>query len=255
MRTLDLGFKAHIESGATTLATCWRIARTDGVTLGFTDHDEPLVWDGTTFEPMLEGGEGTSKLGPQTDTSEVVGVLTSGAIAEDDILLGRYDGALVETWRINWADVSQRVKLRSDTIGEIIREDNVFRAELRSAQQGLNVTRGRIYQGLCDAVAGDARCGVDLTSAEFRGFATVTGIEDEHRLVVAGLEGFAAGWFGFGRAEWTDGARAGLRDGVVTHQRGPDGDVLGFGAVVGQWVAVGDTLEVTAGCDRRFRRE
>jgi uncharacterized phage protein (TIGR02218 family) len=93
---------------------------------------------------------------------------------------------------------------------------------------------------------------VDLAVVDYRSFATVTGVEDDHRVLVAGLAGFAAGWFSFGRAEWTDGARSGLRDGVVTHQRGPDGDVLGFGVAVGQWVAIGDTLEVTAGCDRRF---
>ena len=56
---------------------------------------------------------------------------------------------------------AQRLLLRRDTIGEIVREDGVFRAELRSAQQGLNAVRGRVYQGLCDAELGDARCGVE----------------------------------------------------------------------------------------------
>ncbi|KQX41957.1 hypothetical protein ASD04_17995 [Devosia sp. Root436] len=254
MRTLDIGLAAHVAQGETTLATCWKLVRGDGVVLGFTDHDRTLNFGGVDFVPAhgLDGGEVPARLGAQVETSEVLGVLTAEAIAEDDILLGRYDGALVETWRVNWADVSQRVKLRSDTIGEIIREDNVFRAELRSAKQGLNATRGRIYQGLCDAVVGDARCGVDLADVAYRGFATVTAVDDDHRVVVAGLGGFEKGWFGFGSAEWTDGQRSGLRDGVVSHQRAADGDVLGFGVAVGQWVTVGDTLEVTAGCDRRF---
>lgn len=254
MRVLDIGLAAHVAQSETTLATCWKLVRGDGVVLGFTDHDRTLSFGGTDFVPAhgLDGGEVPARLGAQVETSEVLGVLHAEAITEADILLGRYDGAAVETWRVNWADVSQRVKLRSDVIGEIIREDNVFRAELRSAQQGLNATRGRIYQGLCDAVVGDERCGVDLTDPAFRGFATVTAIEDDFRVVVAGLGGFEAGWFGFGRAEWTDGPRLGLRDGVVTHQRNAGGDILGFGVAVGEWVAVGDTLTVTAGCDRRF---
>ena len=254
MRVLDIGLAAHLAQSETTLATCWKLLRNDGVVLGFTDHDQALSFGGTDFAPAhgLDGGEVPARLGPQVETSEVLGVLHADAITEDDILLGRYDGADVETWRVNWADVSQRVKLRSDTIGEIVREDGVFRAELRSGQQGLNATRGRIYQGLCDAVVGDARCGVDLTDTAFRGFATVTGIEDAYRVVVSGLGGFDEGWFGFGRAEWTDGRRDGLRDGVVGHQRNADGDVLAFGVAVGDWIVVGDTLTVTAGCDRRF---
>ncbi|HEY9012128.1 MAG TPA: DUF2163 domain-containing protein [Devosia sp.] len=252
MRTLNLGFKAHVESGATTLATCWRIARTDGVTLGFTDHDDPLVFDGTRFEPMLEGGEASQKLGPQTDTSEVVGVLTSEAIAEEDILLGRFDGASVETWRVNWRDVGQRLLQRRATIGEITREDGVFRAELRSAQAALNQVRGRLYQALCDAELGDARCGVDVSDSEFRAEAVVSEVRDRFRIAATGVEAYAEGWFGFGTAVWGTGKRAGLRDRVVSHQRLGDVDVLGFGAPVGDWVMAGDQMVVTAGCDRRL---
>lgn len=252
MRVLDIGLAGHIAQSETTLAHCWKLVRGDGVVLGFTDHDRLLHFGGVDFAPShgLDGSEVPSKLGAQVETSEVLGVLQAEAITEDDILLGRYDGAVVETWRVNWSDVSQRVLLRSDVIGEIVREDGVFRAELRSAQQGLNATRGRLYQGLCDAVVGDARCGVSLTG--YTGHATVIAIDDRHRVVVSGLEGFAEGWFGFGRASWTDGRRMGLREGVVSHQRGLGGDVLGFGAAVGEWVVVGDTLDVTAGCDRRF---
>jgi uncharacterized phage protein (TIGR02218 family) len=254
MRTLDIGLAAHLAQSETTLATCWKLLRKDGLVLGFTEHDRELSFGGTVFSPVsgLDGSEVPGKLGMQVETSEILGVLSAEAITESDILLGRYDGALVETWRVNWADVSQRVKLRQDTIGEIVREEGVFRAELRSAQQGLNATHGRIYQGLCDAEVGDARCRVNLGDPAFRGFATVTAVDDAHRVVVAGLGGFGDSRFGFGAAVWTSGARNGLRDGVLTHQRVAAGDTLGFGIVVGEWVAVGDTLTVTAGCDRRF---
>lgn len=254
MRALDAGFAAHIAQGETTLCHCWKIIRGDGVVLGFTDHDRTLSFGGTEFVPAhgLDGGEVPAKLGAQVETSEVLGVLHAETITDEDILLGRYDGAVVETWRVNWSDVAQRLLLRSDAIGEIVREDGVFRAELRSAQQGLNATHGRIYQGLCDASLGDARCKVGLSDPAFRGFATVTAIDDPFRLVVAGLGGFAAEWFAFGSALWTDGQRVGLQDGVMTHSRVGSADVLGFSARVGDWVVPGDTLTVTAGCDRRF---
>ncbi|HTM78011.1 MAG TPA: DUF2163 domain-containing protein [Devosia sp.] len=254
MRTLDIGFADHIASGQTTLAQCWRISRSDGLVLGFTEHDRVLHFDGTDFIPAhgLDGAEAPRKLGGQVDTSQVLGVLHAEAISEADILLGRYDGAQVETWRVNWADVSQRLLLRRDSIGEIVREDGVFRAELRSAQQGLNARHGRIYQGLCDAELGDARCGVNVETSAFRGFATVDAVEDRYRLRVSGLGGFAAGWFGFGKAAWTSGKREGLRDGVLAHSRNGGIDVLAFGVAAGEWVEAGDMLTVTAGCDRRF---
>jgi len=54
----------------------------------------------------------------------------------------------------------QRLLQRRATIGEIVREDGQYRAELRSGQQALNQVRGRIYAVYCDAVLGDARCTV-----------------------------------------------------------------------------------------------
>ncbi|WP_224701735.1 DUF2163 domain-containing protein [Devosia aquimaris] len=254
MRQLDPGLAGHLAQGETTLCHCWRLTRRDGLVLGFTDHDGTLSFDGTSFSPAngLDGGTVPARLGSQVDTAEVLGVLDAEAISEDDILLGRYDGAAVETWRVNWANVSQRLLLRRDSIGEIAREDGVFRAELRSAQQGLNATHGRIYQSLCDARLGDSRCGVSLASSTWRGTATVVAVDGPYRVQVSGLGGYEAGWFAFGSAAWASGQRAGLRDGVLSHGRSGGNDMLGFALRVGDWVALGDTLEVTAGCDRRF---
>jgi uncharacterized phage protein (TIGR02218 family) len=254
MRTLDAGFAAHIATGATTLATCWRIIRSDGLVLGFTDHDAMLNFDGTDFAPAhgLDGGEASAKLGPQVNTSEIVGILHSEAITEHDIALGRYDGAVVETWRVNWRDVSVRDLVRKSTVGELVREDGVFRAELRSGQAALNVAQGRIYQSLCDANLGDSRCGVDLSNSAYSAAASVIEIRDRYRLAVSGIEAYEEGWFGFGRADWLSGNRIGLKDQIVSHARLGGIDILGFSAPVGDWVVAGDTLTAFAGCDRRF---
>lgn len=255
MRTLEPAFASHVGSGATTLATCWRLTRSDGMVLGFTDHDQPLTFDGTDFIPAhgLDGGEASAKLGPQVDTGEVVGILHSDAIAEEDILLGRYDGAAVETFRVNWRDVAIRDLVSRTSIGEITREDGRFRAELRSGQQALNVAKGRLYQSLCDAALGDARCGVDLTDPAFHADAAIIGIPDRYRLAIDGVASFAVNWFGFGTAQWTAGRRTGLKDQILSHTRVGGVDIFGFGAPVGDWVVPGDTLTAFAGCDRRFR--
>ena len=254
MRALDPAFAAHIAAGATTLATCWRLTRADGPVLGFTDHDAPLAFDGTDFVPVagFDAGEVAAKLGPQVDTGEVVGILSSAAITEDDILLGRYDGAVVETFRVNWRDVTVRDLARRSTIGEITREDGQFRAELRSGQQALNVSQGRLYQSLCDATLGDSRCGIDLADARYRASASVIGVRDRYRLAVAGVSAFDEGWFGFGTAQWSAGRRIDLKDQILGHARVGGVDIFSFAVPVGDWVVAGDALVVLAGCDRRF---
>ena len=99
MRVLDIGLAAHLAQSETTLATCWKLVRGDGVVLGFNDHDRALSFGGTDFVPAhgLDGGEVPARLGAQVETSEVLGVLSADDITEDDILLARYDGAVVVT--------------------------------------------------------------------------------------------------------------------------------------------------------------
>lgn len=253
MRTVPDALASHLAQAETT-ARCWRIVRQDGVVLGFTEHDRALDVAGTTCEPThgLDGSEVPARLGAQVETGEVLGILASDAISEDDILLGRYDGARVESWLVNWSTPHEAMLLRVDTIGEIVREDGAFRAELRSPQQALNAVRGRLYQGLCDAVVGDARCGIDLELPAHRGTATVVAVPDAFSVRVEGLSGFEDGWFGFGVAHWTTGKRLALADPVLAHRRTAEGDVLTFAVRVGDWIATGDIFSVTVGCDRRF---
>jgi len=254
MKSFSAQYQAHIASGATTLATCWLIARKDGVELGFTDHDRPLAFDGKNFDPAagLDGSGVTAKLGAQVDTSEVAGVLVSSAITEDDILLGRYFGATVTTYSVNWRDPSVRATLRIDTIGEITREDNYFRAELRSQQQMLNIPKGRRYQTLCDAVLGDSRCGVDIQTPTHK-FATSVGVvSGRFSLELTGLGALAAGWFSQGKALWTTGKRASKTDIITTHQISGTIVSLSFEEPVGDWVVAGDQANIYSGCDQLY---
>jgi hypothetical protein len=144
MKKLPLGLQAHLDSGMTTLAWCWRIARRDGVIFGFTDHDRPLVFSGIAFEP--ESGFVASELRSGTDLAvdaqDAEGVLSSDRITETDILDGRWDDAEVEVWRVNWQDVGERVLTRRGAIGQIRRGRLAFAAEVRSLAHVLGQTVG-----------------------------------------------------------------------------------------------------------------
>lgn len=253
MRALDPALQAHLSSGATTLATCWKLTRRDGAVLGFTDHDRALAFDGAVFAPET-GADGTalqSSADMSVDNSEIAGALDADALSADDLAAGRYDGAEVEIWRVNWEDVSQRYLMKRATIGEVVREGSRFRAELRGASAALDRRQGRVYQRLCDATLGDARCGVDASAPAFSGAGVVIAILDDQRFLASGLGAYAAGWFADGALHWTSGANAGTRGSVKAHGRGPDGDALSLWLPTGGAIAVGDAFAVTAGCDKR----
>ncbi len=254
MRALDPDFATHVESGSTTLCNCWRLERRDGLVLGFTDHDVTIGIDDCVCVPATGGdtSEAMAKTGGATDTTDLVAVLQSAAITEDDIRLGRFDGALVETWRVNWRDPRVRHLLRRDRIGEITLEDHLFRAELRSAQADLNRKQGRYYQALCGTRLGTTACGIDLDDPAYVATGSVTAVEGTRRIRIDGVSAFAAGWFSFGKLSWSTGNKAGLIDTIASHGRDSVGDTFDLDSEVAEWVAPGDAFTVTAGCDRTF---
>ena len=254
MKALDPDFAAHLVSGVTTLAWCWRITRADGEVFGFTDHDRPLAFDGTDFtsETGLIPSELRHGSDLAVDAQDAQGVLSSSRITEADILDGRWDNASIEVWRVNWRDVAQRVLLRVGAIGEIRRGRVAFIAEMRSLAHLLGQQVGRSYQYTCDAELGDGRCGVDLGDPAFRGSGAVLAVRRGRVLTTADLPGFAPRWFAGGLIEWTGGANAGRRAEILRHDVDGAAAILTLLAEPVRAVAPGDTFVATAGCDKRI---
>ncbi len=254
MKSLSPALQAHLDDGTTTLAWCWRISRSDGVALGFTDHDRTLAFDGTEFEP--ESGFAASEIRAGSDLAvdaqDATGVLTSDRITETDILDGRWDNAAVELWRVNWSDTSQRVLLRRGAVGQIRRGRMAFVAEVRSLAHVLGQTVGRTFQAGCDAALGDARCGIDLENTIYRGTGLVTDLLRDRAFLASGLAGFDAGWFTSGTLSWTSGANAGRITEVLAH--GLDGSIANLTLLEapGRAIAEGDSFIAHAGCDKRI---
>lgn len=254
MKNLSPALQAHLDDGTTTLSWCWRISRTDGVALGFTDHDRALTFDGTDFEP--ESGFAASEIRAGSDLAvdaqDATGVLTSDRITETDILDGRWDNAAVELWRVNWADTSQRVLLRRGAVGQIRRGRLAFVAEVRSLAHVLGQTVGRTFQAGCDARLGDARCGIDLENAIYKGMGVVTDLLRDRAFMASGLSGFEAGWFTSGTLTWTSGANVGRFTEVLAH--GLDGSIATLTLLEApvRAVAEGDGFIARAGCDKRI---
>ena len=254
MKNLSPALQAHLDEGTTTLSWCWRISRSDGVALGFTDHDLTLSFDGTMFEP--ESGFAASEVRAGSDLAvdaqDATGVLTSDRITETDILDGRWDNAAVELWRVNWANTSQRVLLRRGAVGQIRRGRMAFVAEVRSLAHVLGQTVGRTFQAGCDARLGDARCGIDLENAVYRGTGVVTDLLRDRAFMASGLAGFDAGWFTSGTLIWTSGANAGRVTEVLAH--GLDGSIATLTLLEApvRAVAEGDSFIARAGCDKRI---
>ena len=244
MSGFDAGLLAHLRTGETTTCRAWAVRRRDGVQLGFTDHDLSLAFDGIEFRANsgLSAGALQQSTGLSVDNSEALGALSHEAICEADIEAGRYDGAEIRAWLVNWADVSQRQMLFRGTIGELRRAGAGFEAELRGLTDLLNRPLGRVYQKPCGAVLGDAACGVDLDAPGYHATLAAESVEDRRVFRFAALSGFEPGWFRQGRLDIESGAAAGL-SGMIKRDRAEGHDrVIELWHPIRAEIAPGETL-------------
>lgn len=256
MRRLPEALAAHIATGETTLCRAWRVTRADGVVLGFTEHDQVLGFDGTVFGPAIgfAASEARGASGLAAPGAEIEGGFSSDAITEADLASGRYDGARVELFLVNWqVPDAQHVLLSVQEIGEVVRAGPGFSAELRSMAHRLQQPQGRIYNRRCDADLGDGRCGVNMSVAGRRRSGHVAEVISADRLRVSGLAGLTEGHFRLGHLRFDGGALAGRRLAIEE-----SGAAVAGVVEVRLWLPleatpeIGDAVTLTVGCDKSF---
>lgn len=244
----------HLATGCTTVCRCWAVVRKDGMVLGFTDHDLDL-----TFEDILfRAGSGLSaralvlSTGLSVDNSEAVGALSEAAVTEADLRAGRFDGADVRFWLVNWANSAERILQFRGTVGEVSQAGGQFRAELRGLTEVLNRPQRRVYQRDCSAVLGDRRCGVDLSGPAWTVETRLVSMLDGASAVTPELP-YLGGWFQHGRAMFLSGPAQGLQVPIKADRALPGARRFDLWREPGLAPQPGDALRLIAGCDRHMQ--
>src|SRR3546814_15807476 len=87
-----------------TLAWCWRLARRDGVVIGFTSHDRDLVIGGLAYRaaPGMKPSAIETNASLDAATMDLEGAIASDAVAARDLEAGRWGGAALERVVAEW---------------------------------------------------------------------------------------------------------------------------------------------------------
>ena len=244
---------AHLEGGFTTVCRAWTLVRADGTVLGFTDHDRDLVVEGVTCraDTGMTARALQQTTGLSVDNSEALGALSDASVTERDLLAGRYDGADVRAWLVNWAAPEERVEQFRGTLGEIVRSGGSFRAELRGLSDALNRPQGFAYQPACSAVLGDGRCRFVTAQPGYFADRVVEAVEDSRVFVFQGFTGFDDRWFEYGRFEVLTGRASGLVGVVKIDRLDGASRRVELWQSLGDEVVAGDQVRMIAGCDKQ----
>lgn len=236
-----------IKRALTSAAFCWRIERRDGIALGFTSHDRDLEIDGLLYSaaPGMLPSEVMLSDGFDAEALEVSGALSSAAIGAEDLAAGRWDGAAVRIFMVDWRDpAGERLLVARGALGAVSTRGNAFEAELRGAAAALERPVVEQTTPECRATLGDGRCAVDMAARVL--VTRIAAVEDESRLVV---EDAATGnAYAYGRMRWLSGRNCGLEVAILSS----DGPQLVLRDLPHHSAAPGDLVEIEEGCDKRL---
>lgn len=249
MKSISAALLAHIQGETTTLATCWKVTRTDGQVFGFTDHCSDLTIDGVVYSAS-SGYTATSiqsASGMNVDNLDIHGALDSNTITEQDLLAGLWDFAAVEIFIVNYSDLTMgSLNLRTGNLGAVQTGRGMFVAELRGMMQRLQQAVGRLVMPACNADLGDSRCGINLeTFTDGTVAGTVVSVSSNRQFTDTSLTQ-AAGWFDGGLLAWTSGMNAGLAAEVKTFASG----AITLHLPMPYAVQTGDAFTITVGCNK-----
>jgi len=248
MKTATSQLASHIAGETTTLATCWKVTRKDGVVFGFTDFDRDLVIDDVTYEART--GYTRSAIHTISDLSvdnlDIESALDSEALAAPDLRAGIWDNAEVLIFLVNWNALSQgKIVMKRGTIGQVELKDTIFKAELRGLTQALSQQIGELYTPNCRADLGDTRCQIDLAALTVS--SAVTAVEDRYGFTDSARTEADDYWTG-GLITWTSGANTGRKMEIRSFAAG----VFELFLPMPSEIAASDEYAVQPGCDKSF---
>ena len=224
---------------------CWRIERADGAGLALTSHDEVVVRDGVAHrpDPGVVPAAITRSLGLEPHSSEIAGALTAEALSEDDLELGRWDGARVKLSAVDWENAEAApVRLIGGQLGEVSVSGGSFSADLRGAASRLNEAVCPSTSPECRAEFGDKKCRVDLAGRTVR--AKILAVDGGRLQLDRTFDDRVL----FGRLRYLSGANCGSTTVVI----GVEGDTITIRDLPRGGIEAGCVVEVREGCDKRF---
>jgi uncharacterized phage protein (TIGR02218 family) len=201
----------------TSVAYGWRLERRDGVTLGFTSHDQDVVVDGLLLRasPGMMPSSITESMGLDVDGLDVRGALTADAIRADELQAGRWDGTRLSIFLFDWAEpaAGQRM-LAIGELGAISLSGDSFEAEFKGPAAKLDRAVAPYTSPSCRAEFCSAACG--LNAARFSRVALVASVANG-AVTLAAASPMAIDAFAFGKLRWLDGQNCGLWSEVISN--------------------------------------
>lgn len=252
-RTIGAGLATHIAGSSHSRCNMMLLRLRTGEYVSITDHDESVEYN------LTEAGAGplTYSAGSGIAPSDVVlaaGMDASnyeaqgplgGLVTRRALLGGSFDRARAWLFQVNFDDTAAgKIPIMAGNLSEGRVEGGRFTFQVRSDQDRLNQTIGRLITPYCDADFGDARCTMVPESI----VGTVVSVFDYMSFGVTFAGSYANDYFNYGQVEPLTGDLVGILPVEIFDWT--SGGVVTLFTALPDLPEVGDTFTIKRGCSK-----
>jgi uncharacterized phage protein (TIGR02218 family) len=231
-------------------AVLWRIQRQDGVVLRFTDHGTPITFGDDLYSPV-GGVDATAREahdGLRERNLELLGIINSDDITQDDLRAGKYRKALITErlvdWKYPWLG---SWRTRAYWVTDLEFSHQGWKAQVEGVTAVLRRPFGELVTRTCRHNLGDSKCTVNIAAHVDSG--TVTAVDSQDRVrMYDDATGQADFYYNNGICTFTSGNNQGLSRPIQLF-RDSDG-LFQFTHAFPYDIEVGDTYNATPGCGK-----
>lgn len=250
MKTIPIALATAYAASAQSIVSCLKVTRSDGVVVGFTEHDKALTVSGVSYVPGFDPSALASTDTLSVDNMELTFLALDADLPEADLLSGKWDNAAFEIFECNWKSLTDGVNvLKRGTTGEVQVREGRYTVEFRSLTQSLQQTQGIVTNKTCRDRLGGPHCTLDLTPFTFTG--TLTAVTSA-RSFTDSAKAQAADYFTEGEITFTSGPASGFTQKIKRHSTG---GVFLLSLPLPYTPVVGNAYSIVAGCQKRLEED
>lgn len=260
MKTVPADIQTGLNDG--TIATCVQLTTKSGEVFGFTNHDTAITVSGTVFKatPGLSDVKMNIRDNAEVSNQEVSGGWVVD-LDEQELQSGKFDNAEFEVFIVNWAAIvggvldtvnNKLIKLKGNT-GILQWSEDGFRVDIHNMMKRLGKSMGftstancrhKLFSQFDDTLVG--ACTLNPVTYTVTGTVTAE-VASKLKFTASGITQ-ASGYYTGGTVTFTSG----LNNGNSYTVKSYDGTNVTLYLPSGYSIQVGDTFEITAGCDKTF---
>jgi uncharacterized phage protein (TIGR02218 family) len=244
---------------------CWKITRTDATVLRFTTASEEITFNSELYTPV--GGANdvaqSKESGMKEANTGFSGIITSDAITTEDLHAGKYRGAKIEEWIVDYMfPFLGYFDYTWYTVREIAYNGSSWQAEMIGAVGKLQQKVGRNAARTCPHVFDDdSDCDFATVNpgsqTEWTGVDVVAvsptypkGVFQGHYVDLPG----SGNWFSYGIVTFTSGNNSGLHRVIKYYGTTEPAVSFWFEAIIAFPfdIEVGDLFTAKVGCCREL---